>query len=140
MITDIRTHFRNCFGLAYPNKYVEHYDGFNYLNIPKSKLSKSFHLIVPSIKSTPNNDTSIFHSANVELRLFYKSARDNRDDLDMMMDEANQIALYAVSPIVTLNNIKRVVLDSMDSEFLTSNDSAIQITLRFSVGLIFKVN
>jgi len=117
-----------------------HSDGFDFNNVPKSLFHKAYHLLPIFSPSTALQDKTINDTAKWELRLFWKGFRDPQAAIDEALDTMHLIRIEAVKPENAMQsdpNIKKVVVDSYDPQFVGDNNNAIIILMTFSVDLLF---
>jgi len=138
-LSKVRTYFDARIA-AVDSDFRAHGDGFNFDNIPRSTFDKAYHLLPVLSVSTPLGDKAITDTANWELRLLRKGFRDPQAIMDEALDTMHLIRIESIKPANAMQsdaNIKQVVLNSYDPQFVPTNDNAIIILMSFSVELIF---
>jgi hypothetical protein len=119
---------------------VEHVDNFNFDNIPRPRLDKSFHLELGVAGGDGNNQDNQVSRVPVTIRLPYSPARAVKDIRDAAVVYADTVIASFISPanrLTQTNSIKNVLYNTSALEPLAeSNDNGLIVNLNFTMLVI----
>lgn len=119
--------------------YTEHTDGFNWKNIPSTKLDKAFHVELGEARGLSNNQDSQDIDAPFTIRAFQAPRLGAKNLIDTGVSMADTIIadLLMASNRLTQTEIKTVRLNTVAVEPLDeSNDNGIVVKINFTALVI----
>lgn len=114
-------------------------DGFNFENIPSTKLDKTFHVELIDAREISNNQDNLVVEQPFFLRVFRSATGNPKTAIDLCLKEAKQIVDEFLKPQNRLTQpaIKNVMLDSVLVEKLNaSNDNGLIGKIAFTALVI----
>jgi hypothetical protein len=90
--------------------------------------------------SSEFSDGLVIDTFGVTVRLYKSTKKDSNDEFDSGLNHAHAIktACIKVGKVISGNNIKKVICESITPEFAESNDNLTIYTLRFKATALFK--
>jgi hypothetical protein len=140
MIKEIRQYFIDAIK-SIDNDFKEHKDGFNFENIPSSKLDKGFFIQIGNMSSTRADKISD-DNLTVTVKLFFKGYNDPQSAIDSGYDKAIQVRLKA-GGFENIGNdaaVCDVTPTSITPEPLDTNDNVVIINIEFNVRLFINLS
>ena len=117
-------------------------DAFNLANIPSSVIDRTYHIYIPSISISAQNDTLKNHNINVQLNYFRKGFRNTRTVQLEALDEAFCLIQAIINPLKWNDPetmIYKVNCDQVSqSPIDDSNDNLMRIQMDFSLTMLVK--
>ena len=108
---------------------------FDFENIPKLKYDKSFHILNNAITPVLMDGLHVEDNCSFELRLYFKTKKNNRPEvmayLDTGLDIADRLVDRELSNVGEY--IKNVTINSIDNEYQASNDNALIIRISLNI-------
>lgn len=114
-------------------------DGFNFANIPRTLLDKSFHLELQEAQELSNNQDNLMVNQPFYLRLFRAQVFKVRDAIDEEAAYLKPVIDEFLAPKnrLTQPRIKNIVLNSVLIEKLDqSNDNGVIVKIAFTALVI----
>lgn len=133
MIASVKDYARTRLGVL---GYTEWSDGFNYKDIPKTKLDSVYHLELGESTGISNNQDHQVIESPVTVRLFKSPSRQPKTLIDQGISVADTVIadFIRASNRTTQSGIKNVTFVSMAIEPLEdSNDNGVTIKIAFKV-------
>lgn len=123
-------------------KLKEWEDAFNLANIPASIIDRSYHIFIPSITISPQNDRTKDHRVNAQIAYFRKGFKNPRVAQLEGLDECFCLIQAIVNPLKWNDPtymIYRVNADQVtQSPVDGSNDNLIFFQMNFSLLMMVK--
>lgn len=121
--------------------FESHDDAFSDANVGDMDFDKRFHIFYADIQTTAANLHTTQDVVSATVTLFFRSGKDSYE-LDEAIDMANQYRMNCLRKVKLSGfiNIKSCVCNSILAVPLDTNDNAVKVILKFSIGMIFGTN
>jgi len=119
--------------------YVEHYDGFNFENIPGTKFDTAYHIEMGVARGLSNNQNCQVTEVPYTVRAFFAGGADPKAVLETSIASGDAIVAEMIDPSNRLvqSGLKNVRFDSMSVEPVAdSNDNSIVVKVDFTAMVI----
>lgn len=137
MISDVKAYARarlNALG------YKEWRDGFNFENIPRTLLDKSYCVELGVAVGLKDTQDSLDIDAPFTVRIFMKPRRESKGLIDEAIERADEIIfdlMAAVNRVTGTGGLKNIRFDTMTIEPLKdSNDNGVIAKITFAAHVI----
>ncbi len=120
--------------------YVEHQDGFNYENVPRTNLDSRFHVVLGQVNGTKVNQDNQEIEANFMVRVFKSPGRNTPAIVDSSVVVADTIIMdfLKASNRLGQSGLKNIGFNTMTIEPLNdSNDNGVIISISFTALVVF---
>lgn len=137
-LTDVRSYFRTRMNAL---SFKEWPDGFNFENIPKNIINKTFHIQSDTITPDATNMTTYDFSSPVILRLFIKGFRDPAQAIDDAIGFYEEILCEVLDPANRLGTLIQNISPGPTSILPLSdnNDNAVILEMEFTARVFLNV-
>lgn len=132
MIADVREYARSRLDVL---GYDEWSDGFDFKDIPLTKLDESYHLELGSVRGVSNNQTSLVMECPFTVRLFISPSGDPKSLIDQGIDVADTVIadLMKSSNRTLYSGLQNIGFVGMTIEPLDqNNDNGVIIRIEFN--------
>lgn len=136
MIADVKAYARTRLRAL---GYTEWSDGFNFVNIPRTKLDTAFHLDLGDAIGVSNNQDNQVIDVALTVRLFRAAARDPKSLIDVGVAAADVVICDFLSAAnrLTQTGVQNVAFDAVVVEPLDeTNDNGVIIKMQFTMLVI----
>ena len=123
-------------------KFKEHDDAFNTDNIGASKFNFAYHIGFGDMACSPLNQQFTTDVLAIEVELFMKGNRDQRDAMLQAYETSNNFRLNCMKPDFAMTGelIKNVVCTNIKSAPMPGNDNTIKMSCSFDVTMNFSTD
>jgi len=118
--------------------YTEWTDGFNFENIPRTRLDTTFHIALGASAGVSNNQDHQIINSPFTVRIFGAQTRTPKDLIDAAVVRADAVIAKMINPRKRLVeiSIKNVVFNLMEVEQLDeSNDNGVIVRVEFTASV-----
>ena len=119
--------------------YTEWKEGFNFENIPKTKLDSSFHLELGDARAVSHSQDNLEIEVPITVRIFRAPGKNSSDIVDRAITKGDEVraGMLAAADRLTQSGIKNVLFETMAIEPLAnSNDNGVIVTQGFTVVIV----